>query len=189
MGDAAPAPAVRIEPAGPDAADRLALVGQATFLETFAGVLHGGGIVEHCRRAHAPEVYARWLADPRAAAWLAVMEPGAAPVGYAVLAPAALPVPDPRDDDLELKRIYLLGRVQGGGLGGRLMAEVVARARALGAGRLLLGVFAGNAQAQAFYARSGFVQLGRRSFDVGGVVYDDVVMGLALRDAPRPEIR
>jgi hypothetical protein len=33
-------------------ADRLALVGSATFLETFGGVLEGSAIIEHCKREH-----------------------------------------------------------------------------------------------------------------------------------------
>jgi hypothetical protein len=44
-------------------AERLALIGAATFLETFAGVLDGGAIVGHCARHHTAEAYAHYLAD------------------------------------------------------------------------------------------------------------------------------
>src|SRR5687768_10971253 len=91
--------------AGDEAA--LALVGQASFLETFAGILGGRDIVQHCERAHARSVYRAWLDDSACALWLAEVAPGDAPVGYAVVAPAQLPLADLDPSDLELKRIYL----------------------------------------------------------------------------------
>lgn len=173
--------AVRIRRAGTDDAGALALAGAATFLETFAGILHGRDIVEHCRRQHAQEVYADWLDDAAAALWLAETAEGAAPVGYAVIAPPKLPLHDLSEDDLELKRIYLLSRFHGGGVGSELMEQAVAEARVRGARRLLLGVYVGNARALAFYARNGFEQIGERRFQVGGNTYGDAILALDLR--------
>lgn len=178
--DAAPsgtAPAIRR--AIPGDGEALALVGGATFLETFAGVLHGQGIIAHCRRTHAPSQYEAWLADRTAALWLAEATPGRAPVGYAVVATPDLPLSDPARD-LELKRIYVLGRYQGSGTGRHLLEHALAHATAAGAARLLLGVYAGNDRAQAFYRRHGFAHLARRSFEVGGHDYRDNVMARAL---------
>ena len=159
---------------------RLALVGAASFLETFAGVLAGDAIVQHCVRQHAMEKYSGWLGDGHSALWLAEDGEGAAPVGYLLLAKPDLPLTDLGPHDLELKRIYLLGRYQGGGVGGRLLQTAVDHARAVGATRLLLGVYAGNERAQAFYRKAGFVPVGRRSFNVGGTLYDDLILGRAL---------
>ncbi|WP_058835673.1 GNAT family N-acetyltransferase [Luteimonas abyssi] len=161
--------------------DALSLVGQATFLETFAGILGGRDLVTHCMQAHAAPLYRRWLDDPDYGVWLVGQQPDDAPVGFMVAGPAQLPVPL-LEGDLELKRIYLLGKCQGGGLGQRLLA--IARQHAIDAGarRLLLGVYAHNQTAIGFYARHGFVPLGTRTFDVGGTGYDDIVMGLALAD-------
>ncbi|SRR5690606_9459832 len=171
---------VTIRRALPGDEHALALVGAATFLETFSGILDGAAIVEHCARAHAPVQYAGWLHDARCALWLAEMVPGGAPVGYAVVAPADLPTAN-AGRDLELKRIYLLGRFQGGGSGSRLLQHAIGHAAAAGAARLLLGVYAGNHAAQAFYRHKGFVHLADRVFHVGGQGYDDHVMGLVLR--------
>mgnify|MGYP000917977105 CR=1 FL=1 len=170
----------------------LALVGQATFLETFAGMLDGAAIIGHCASAHAAAAYAAWLDTEGHAAWLVQAEPGGAPVGYLLLAPAALPGTDPARD-LEIKRIYLLGRYQGGGLGRRLLEQAIAQARASGAARLVLGVYAGNHAAQAFYRRQGFRHLGDRQFQVGDKSYADHVMALELGvpaadAAPAPEV-
>jgi ribosomal protein S18 acetylase RimI-like enzyme len=158
----------------------LALVGQATFLETFAGILDGGAVVAHCNTAHAPDVYAGWLRDDRFRLWLVGMEPGGAPVGFMVVAPADLPLPDLGPGDLEIKRIYLLSRFQGTGMGRRLVETAQAAARELSARRLLLGVYAHNAAAIGFYRRMGFSQLGARTFNVGGRAYDDHIMGQAV---------
>ena len=168
-----------IRRAVPGDEDALALVGQSTFLETFAGILDGGAIVEHCRRAHAAAQYREWLADPAAGLWLAETARGQAPVGYAVVARPALPGAD-EARDLELKRIYLLSRQHGGGAGKRLLQQAVAFATAAGAARLLLGVYSGNEAAIGFYLRQGFVHFTQRQFNVGGTLYDDYVLSLAL---------
>jgi GNAT superfamily N-acetyltransferase len=179
-----PEPAARgtvsLRAAVPGDEARLALVGAATFLDSYAGILPAADIVAHCARQHAAAVYADWLAAPRCHVWLAEVDPGLAPVGYLVLAPAAVPIADPRADDLEVKRIYLLHRFQGGGLGRRLMDAATGAARAAGARRLLLGVYSRNAPALAFYARCGFVRAGERTFRVGGSDYHDYLLSLAL---------
>ena len=172
--------AARLRPATPADADALSLVGSATFLETFANLHSAVDILAHCQRNHAPEVYRRWLAEPRAAAWLVGAQPGDAPVGYAVLTPADVPVPDPREDDLEIKRIYLLQPFQGGGWGWRLMDAAVAQARRWGSRRVLLGVWTVNEDALRFYARYGFALAGQRQFWIGDTECSDHLLALAL---------
>jgi ribosomal protein S18 acetylase RimI-like enzyme len=163
----------RIRTAGPQDGARLALVGGATFLETFAGILDGAAIVAHCAREHAPTAYGDYLADG-AVAWLGETEDGAAPVGYALVAEPKLPGAEP--GDLELKRIYILSRFHGSGLGRGLMDAAIDHATAARARRLLLGVYKGNQRALAFYARSGFVRIAERLFQVGDRHYEDHVL-------------
>ncbi len=173
----------RIRACVADDAPALALVGQATFLESFAGILNGSDILAHCARQHAPEVYRDWLARPDMHLWLAEALPGQAAVGYVVLAPAALPLADVQPDDLEIKRIYLLHRFQGGGLGRALMETALAQAEASGSRRVLLGVKADNHAALAFYARVGFKVVGARTFTVGDTVCDDLILARTLAGA------
>lgn len=169
-----------IRPAIASDAEALALVAQATFLETFAGVLEGHDIVAHCAREHTAARYATWLARPDAALWLAEAAPGAAPVGYAMVGPPDLPVPDPRPTDQELKRIYILSRFHGTGLGRALLAAACETTQTRHGTRLLLGVYAGNTRALAFYARAGFRPVAERQFRVGARTYDDRVLALEL---------
>ena len=169
---------VRVCGQGDDQA--LALIGKATFLEAFAGVLSGEDILLHCATKHAPDIYKTWLADPRARTWLAEIEPGNAPVGYLVVAPADLPLPDLSRDDVEVKRIYVLHRFQGSGVGMRLMKEAVTFAARAGSRRLLLGVYKKNDRAIAFYERFGFTRVGTRRFRVGHNDYDDLILGFDI---------
>jgi GNAT superfamily N-acetyltransferase len=158
----------------------LSLIGQATFLETFAEVVPGKDIVDHCVRQHSVEKYARWLEDPGSALWLAEVEPGSAPVGYLVLTRPDLPVEDLSSLDGEVKRVYLLHRFQGGGAGARLMREAHATAWIKGFTRLLLSVNSRNETALSFYAKLGYRQIGRHSFEVAGRSYDNLILTLSL---------
>lgn len=165
-----------IREAGPADIETLAIVGAATFLETFAGVLDGGALIEHCRTRHSAAAYRAYL-DGGARAWLAELD--GAPVGYALLARPELEAA--RAGDVELKRIYLLSRFHGSGVARDLFDAVLGAAR--GHERLLLGVKADNARAIAFYDGRGFARIGTRRFDVGGKLYDDVVMARELEGA------
>lgn len=165
----------------------LALIGQATFLEAFAGIIPGRDLVSHCLRQHAVEKYAAWLGDPATRVWLAEVEPGQAPVGYLVLTTPDLPVPDLGPGDAEIKRVYILHRFQGEGLGTRLMDAARSQAMASGVKRLLLGVYSQNASAIAFYQRLGYRKIGRRTFKVGEQMCEDLVMARSIaagRDEP-----
>lgn len=171
--------AISLRPCRPGDAPALAAVAQATFLETYAGVVDGQDILRHCQTVHAPEAYETLLANPAVSLFLAEMAPGASPVGYAMLSPPDLPVAL-APGDLELKRIYVLHRLHGAGVGPALLDAAVAAARDSGAGRLLLGAYGGNDRAIAFYRRNGFEQVGVRQFRVGARLYDDVVLARTL---------
>lgn len=161
-----------LRPCGTGSEQELALVGAASFLETFAGFLPGEDILAHCRNQHSAAKYAAMLAAAETHACLAEVKD--APVGYAVVCPPDLPVPI-GPDDYELKRIYLLHRFQGSGIGAALMGWSVEKARSLGKRRLLLGVNAEN-NAIAFYRRQGFEDAGTRKFQVGNMLCDDLIM-------------
>lgn len=154
----------------------LALVGAATFLETYANLLPSADILAHVARQHTAAVYAGWLQDPRCGCWLAEHPPGRAPVGYLVATPPDLPLPDVDERDWEIRRIYVLHRFQGAGLGRGLMAQAMDAAREMGKRRVLLGVYSRNAAALRFYAALGFRQAGTRSFRVGNHDYHDFIL-------------
>ena len=164
----------------PGDAATLSLIGQATFLESFAGILPGQDILRHCTHQHSVEKYTTWLWDPATTTWLVEVEPKQAPVGYLVLATPDLPLADISPSDLEIKRIYLLHRFQGAGLGKRLMEQAKTHALANNRRRLLLGVYAHNREAIRFYEKLGYRPVGQRHFKIGEKLCDDLIMGLRL---------
>lgn len=163
--------------AGPKDAAKLALVGAATFLETFANDHPGDDLTAFCATSHSLEAWQAALAKPDTAAWI-VEEAVGSPVGYAVLVPATLP--GTNADDAELKRIYVLSKWHNTGTGRALFEAAEAEAGARGAKRLALSVYRNNIRAIAFYERAGFVVIGRASFPGFGEDFWDYVMAKEL---------
>lgn len=165
---------VSIRTGAPGDGARLAAIGQATFLESYAGDLEGADILAHCARHHGAELYEAWLADPARTIFLAELR--GAPVGYAVLGPPDLPLPDVGPRDAEVKRLYVLHRFHGVGLGRSLMQTCLDAASGARFRRALLGVYARNTGAIAFYRRLGFREAGTRRFLVGETWCDDLIL-------------
>ncbi len=136
--------------------------------------------MEHCSKANDPEVFRAWSDDAGSRVVLAEIATGAAPIGYSVLTTPDLPTVETGPDDIELRRIYTLSRAHGTGLGPALMAQASVDARALGRKRMLLGVYARNDRARAFYEKQGFTKVGERQYRVGASLCDDVIYALTL---------
>jgi ribosomal protein S18 acetylase RimI-like enzyme len=163
-----------------DDAPGLSIVGAGTTLETFAGLVDGQSLLQHCEKNHSIAAYQKYLTIPDTQAWLAVMGPGDAPIGYILVTAPDLPLDDITAADLELKRIYLFARFQGSGTGRLLMNKAVEIARESGKQRLLLGVNAENETAISVYFRNGFTKVGSRKFQVGGTLCDDFILARPL---------
>lgn len=164
----------RMRRAGADDASALSLVASATFLETYATVLEGADLVAHCLKNTNADVFVRWTTDPATIVTIAEHEPGHAPIGYTVLTVPDFPF-EPRQSDIELRRIYILSQMHGTGLGAALMTRAREDAAAFQCQRILLGVYEHNYRAHAFYERQGFERIGSRQFKVGATVHDDPV--------------
>ncbi len=159
--------------AGADDADALSLLGQATFLNTFAFDHPGTALIRFLQDLHSTAFYAAKLADP--VIDIVIGEtPLGAPVAYALLCPPDLEE-FRHDGDWELKRIYLLPAWQGSGNGKALMGQALAVARERNAKRLLLAVYENNKRAQGFYQRNGFAPIGETVFMVDDVAFRDMV--------------
>ena len=163
-----------------DDAPALAIVGAGTLLESFAGLVDGQALLLQCARVHSETSYRDYFAKPETAVWLAVLQPGDAPVGYVMLTTPDLPLANITHEDIEIKRIYLFARFQGSGGGKLLLNQAVAAANDAGKKRLLLGVNAENQLALAFYYRNGFEKVGVRKFQVGDILCDDFILAKQL---------
>ncbi|MDB5712678.1 MAG: family N-acetyltransferase [Sphingomonadales bacterium] len=152
----------------------LAVVGPATFLETFANDHPGDALIAFTETHHSTAFYEALLSADTTAAWIVEHDVGA-PIGYAVMTSASLPGSDPATD-VELKRIYMFSKWQGAGLGRALIEAVEAEAIARGARRLVLSVYTKNEKAIRFYSARGYETIGRAMFPGFTEAYSDFVM-------------
>ena len=164
---------LRLRRATPADAGKLAIVGCAGMLESFADDHPGDDMVAHIESHHSRAFYDAKLADPAISLWL-VEEAAGSPVGYAMAGPAKLP--GSGEQDYELIRIYMLYRWHGTGFGRALFDAVVAQGQAEAKSRLVLSVYSKNTKARTFYGRNGFVEVGPVTFMVGSTPFDDIVM-------------
>jgi diamine N-acetyltransferase len=146
-------------------APALAAIARATFAGAFGELYWPEDLEAFLSSAYDLERTRRELADPRCAVWVAVA--GAEVVGYAAAGPCGLPHPEVTPDCGELKRVYVLPGLQGGGTGSRLMGEALAWLERDGPRRLWIGVWSGNLGARRLYERLGFEKVGEYYFQVG----------------------
>ncbi|WP_229737953.1 GNAT family N-acetyltransferase [Isoptericola cucumis] len=142
-----------------------------------------------------PGAFRDWVASDRHALLVAVAADGSPAagavagqhlLGYALVALGEPDGASERDALLavagdgpyaELSKIYVLPGAQGSGVASLLMAGAVAAAQDLDPhAPVWLGTNGENRRAQAFYRKHGFEVVGGRTYDVGGVLHDDVVM-------------
>jgi len=102
-------------------------------------------------------------------------EVGSQPAGYTVLKAGEPPNCVTGPDPIELVRLYLGEEFLGRGFGEKLLLEVHAQAKRLGANTLWLGVYDRNVRAVQFYERFGFTRVGDKEFLLGGGVYIDPI--------------
>ena len=145
----------------------LSVLGASTFVDTFGHMYPDEDLQAFLQESHAPEVYGRYLADDAYAVW--VVEDEGAAVGYALAGPAGLPHPELRPGDGELKRLYVVPALHGGGWGGRLFDAALEWLERDGPRTLWISVWSENVGAQRFYARRGFEKAGEYEFPVGRV--------------------
>src|ERR1700744_428277 len=105
-------------------AETLSAIGAETFNETFGHLYPPRDLERFLAEAYDLERTKKDLADPAKASWL--VEVDGVAIGYGLAGPCGLPHPEVTPDCGEIKRIYFRKAQQGGGLGARLFAEMIA---------------------------------------------------------------
>lgn len=154
-----------IRRATPDDATVLAELGTATFIESFGQLYVPRDLQAFLDESHTVAAYAKVLANPDYALWIAERDGRA--IGYAQAGNCGLPHADVKPGDGELKRLYLLRSEQNGGAGRALMDAAMAWLLRDGPRTLWLSVWSENLGAQRFYARYGFGFVAEYEFIVG----------------------
>lgn len=163
-------------------AEALAAMAQASFCDTFAYREYpADDLAGFLSTSMGPERYAAQIADPAYA--LRIVRNGAGAItGFIKMGPNDLPLitGDAADQVRELHQLYLLAEAKGSGIAHAMMDWGVDWARQRGANALYLSVYVENVRAQRFYARHGFVEVGKNPFMVGSTVDDDRVWRRAI---------
>src|SRR3546814_1607054 len=133
----------------PDDGARLAALGRQSVTET-CGHLYRPDDLAAFLAHHTDERWAEELADPAYA--VRIVEAEGEAIAYAKIGPRSLPF-EPRGPSIELRQFYVLAPWHGSGIAAKLMAWVIAEAKARGAQELYLSVFIANHRARRFYAR------------------------------------
>jgi len=168
-----------LRPAAPSDAAALADLARTTFEETFGGLYPEADLEGFLAGAYAPSLQRQEIEDPRWRTWVLTQEDRL--IGFAQL---VLDCPLPGGEaatSAELRRIYVRRDALGAGHGRRLLAQVLAAARAAGNRTLWLGVWEHNDRAQAFYRSFGFTRVGEHVFQVGSCQDTDHLLSLDLR--------
>jgi ribosomal protein S18 acetylase RimI-like enzyme len=171
---------MRIREAEPADAAAVAALAERTFRRTFEADNTPADMDEHCRRAYSAEIQAAELSNPEIVTLVYEADDGTL-IAYAQLrsgAPPEVTGPSP----IELWRFYVDSTQHGRGVAQALMTSVVAAADRKGARTLWLGVWERNPRAQAFYRKSGFVDVGAHDFIVGQDVQTDRLMVRPIGD-------
>ena len=146
-------------------ADALAELAARTFRETFGADNRPEDLELHVTSAYGKAQQERELLDPSFATLLAEVDGQLA--GYAQLREGTAPECVAGDAPIELWRFYITQPFQGRGVAQSLMRAVEAEARKRGGRTLWLGVWERNERAKAFYAKTGFTDVGSHIFMVG----------------------
>jgi len=109
---------------------------------------------------------AEWRSRIAARPWFLAWHEGQ-PAGLVAMFPEQTPLPEhtappAAPPDWHLVSMWVRPEARGAGVADRLVAAVLAYARAAGAAQVTLWVAIGNDRARGFYQRMGFVPTGRR---------------------------
>lgn len=167
----------------PTAADTEALcqLGRDTFIETFGHLYSEKDLNHFLVTVFGPEGMPVEMQDPELG-FLVAEEDGQL-VGYCKVGAMHTEVEaDPNRRSLELRQLYLRGSHQGKGVAQKLMDWGLEELRRRGAEDVYLTVYSDNHRAQKFYARYGFVEVGKNLFMVGDQADDDRIWKLSLTE-------
>lgn len=160
-------------------AERLADIGRASFVATFAHLYRPDDLTNFLTATHSPEAVAKELAKPEVI-YLIAEETGNLR-GYAKLVLATgWPEHARGRRAVELKQLYAAPGASGRGIGAALIERLIEEARANGADEIQLSVWQGNHRAQRFYRRYGFEQRAEIQFRVGEQMDDEFLFAALI---------
>jgi len=163
----------------PDDAPALSAFAIRTFVETYGEYNDPDNLRLHLADSYGVARQREELGDPHVVTLLAHRDAHLA--AFAQVRRSEAPPCIRCDAAVELHRLYVDRVWHGAGVSQALLAQACRVARELGATTLWLKVWERNPRAIAFYAKSGFVDVGVADFFVGHDRQTDRVLSLNLR--------
>lgn len=164
--------------ASPEDAKLISALGIVTFYEAYYEQDTPQDMAEYLNESFSVDRIDGEFLDPNTCFYIAYREGKA--VGYAKLISGSRTDCVTGKDPIELKRIYLVERVWGTGIGEMLLRHCIEHARKGGHDTLWLGVWQENARGQRFYAKHGFTKVGTITFPYGDTEGINDVMEVRL---------
>lgn len=172
--------AIVLRPAQASDIAALSALGRDSFVAKFGHMYRPEDIAAFLEDTHSPAAVAAQIAHPERRYCLA--EADGVLAGYCKLAvPSSLASHSAARRPVEIKQLYTDPARTGQGIGAALMDWVIGEARAHDADEIQLSVWAGNVDAQRFYARYGFARIADISFWVGDQRDDEFLFALKLK--------
>lgn len=162
-----------------DTLRRLLPIARHIFTVTFAHHYGKPEFEAFCDEVYSPDGSMSHDFDAPEVHWQVAIIDGA-PIGYAKLTPLRAPAVNALPNSLELQQIYVLPEWHGTGVAEHLITWGIATAGRLGAPEIYLTVFDHNERAKRFYARHGFEEVGRCTFQLGERIDDDRIWRRSL---------
>lgn len=169
---------VEIRTAGESDIRLLSVLGTVTFYEAYFEQDDPADMAEYLCETFSPQKTATELSDPNSTYFLIYLN-GVA-VGYAKLLKDSTAEGVIGKNAVELKRIYLVERVWGSGLGEQLLGHCIEAARGSGFDSIWLGVWEQNERGRRFYQKHGFTRVGTLEFPHGQTVGINFVLEKSL---------
>ncbi|MFL6620801.1 MAG: GNAT family N-acetyltransferase [Povalibacter sp.] len=149
-------------------ASSLAVLGAATFTETFGHLYPPEDLQTFLVESHSVDAWSARLADPQRAVWVAELD--GTMMGFICVGPCKLPIENLEATAGEIQQLYVLSRHHNLRLGTGLMKAGLEWLEAQDRSPLYIGVWSENLGAHRFYARYGFSKVGEYGFPVGKTV-------------------
>jgi ribosomal protein S18 acetylase RimI-like enzyme len=165
---------VQVERARPDDFLVLEALVEATFIETWTGIVDEEHIRQHMFDGHASQVVERYRHCSNADIFVARLAD--ALVGYAIGLSAEDDAAAYVPGFYKVDKLYLKASLHGQGVGKQLWDAIVGSAIGSGAAGLYLTHYPGNARASRFYARQGLRKVGDTVYKCGNGDYSDWVL-------------
>jgi diamine N-acetyltransferase len=165
---------IRIRRAAESDALSLSVLAENTFRTAFAESNSPQNMALHCAASYSQALQLAEIRDSRCETWVA--DTGQKLAAYVQLRLDAILPTISGERPIEIQRFYVDALHHGSGLAHHLMAHVLARAQAVGAAALWLGVWERNSRALAFYRKWRFSVIGEHIFKVGDDPQRDLLM-------------